>query len=97
MNNPSDNTEADLKKAKTLRMIRTVWMILVPLFAAIILWRLYNYSNGKDNLSGILSPLGLTLIGIASIINERHKMLRTVLIAAAMILVISALVLLFVD
>ena len=97
MNNPSENTEADLKKAKTLQMVRTVWMILVPLFAAIILWRLYNYANGKDNLSGILSPLGLMLIGIASILSERYKMLRTILIAVAMILVVSALVLLFVN
>jgi hypothetical protein len=97
MNGTPESSKADLKKAKTLRLIRKVWMVLVPLFAAIILWRLYNYSNGNDSLSGILSPLGMLLIGIASLLGERYKIQKSILFGLALVLVITALVLLFVN
>jgi len=96
MNNISENTEEDSKKAKAARTARIVWMILIPIFGLVILWDLYNYANGKDNLRGILSPLGMILLGIASLLDERSKTLKSILLGAAMILVITGLVLVIV-
>ncbi|MDQ3131454.1 MAG: hypothetical protein M3Q99_11930 [Acidobacteriota bacterium] len=96
MNNISENTEVDLKKAKTARTIRIVWMILIALFGAVILWNLYNYTNGKDNLRSILSPLGMVFLGIASLLDDRSKTLKSILLGVAMILVITGLVLVIV-
>jgi len=96
MNNISENKEEDLKKAKSARTARIVWMILIPIFGAVILWTLYNYANGKDNLRSILSPLGMIFLGIASLLDDRSKTLKSILLGVAMILVITGLVLVIV-
>lgn len=92
MNAPSKDEEKDAKQAKIQRTARTVWMILIPIFAAVILWELYSYANGKDNLRGIMTPLGMIFLGVASIVDERSKMLKSILLVAAMIIIISGLI-----
>lgn len=93
MNNTPGNPDDNAKREKSLRTIKTIWMFLIPVFAVVVLMRLYNWNNGRDNLVGILPPLGMILVGVAQIIGKRNKTLTYALLAVAMIFVISGLVL----
>lgn len=88
MNNEADNAA---KKEKLMRTVRILWLFLSAIFALIVLWRLYTWSQGKDGLHEILSPLGMCFVGLATITGSRNKMLSYVLLAIAMILVFSGL------
>jgi hypothetical protein len=90
-NNPDENA----RKEKSLRTIRVIWMILIPVFVVIVLLRLYNWNQGRDSLVGILPPLGMILVGLAQLIGKRNKTLTYALLAVAMIFVISGLVLMY--
>lgn len=96
MNNTSDDLDENPKNAKMLQTMRIIWMILIAVFAAVVLWRLYDWSNGQDNLRGVLSPLGMIFVGAGALIRPRNKMLSYIFTGIAMILVISGLVLLFI-
>ncbi len=89
MNNEPNNVA---KKEKLLRTVRIIWSMLSAVFALIVLWRLYNWSQGKDGWHEILSPLGMVFVGLGTIIGSRNKNLSYVLLAIAVILVISGLV-----
>ncbi len=68
-------------------------MILIPIFAIVILFNLYNWrTQGKDNLPSILSPLGMIFVGLASITGSRHKLLSYVFPVIGAIAVIGGLV-----
>ncbi len=84
--------EEKLKQEKMLKTARTVWMFLIPLFAFVILFNLYNWwTQGKDTLPSILSPLGMIFVGFASITGSRNKPLTYVFLALGMIFVIAGL------
>lgn len=94
-NNPIDDAAA-AKKEKTMRTVRIIWLIIIPIFAVIICIRLYSWSQGKGGLHEILSPLGMIFVGLANIYGTRNKTLSTVFVALGLILVVSGLVTLFI-
>lgn len=69
------------------------WYVLIPIFALIILWRLYDWSRGEDHLSGILSPLGMIFIGLATITGTRNPPVYYLFLALGSISVIAGLIL----
>ena len=76
-----------------MKTARKVWMFLIPLFAVIILFNLYNWwTQGKDTLPSILSPLGMIFVGLASITGSRNKPLSYVFLVLGMIAVVGGLV-----
>lgn len=84
--------EAAAKNEKTMRTLRVVWLILIPVFAAIILLDLYEWSQGKDELRHILAPVGMLFVGAASLIRPRNKNLATVFVTIALVLVVGGLI-----
>lgn len=96
MNNTPKNSEEGLNKNKTMRTMRVIWMILTAVFAAIVLWRLYQWSNGQDNLRGILSSLGMIFVGLGAIVRPRNRTLSYVFTGIALVLVITGLILMFI-
>ncbi|MGI8467262.1 MAG: hypothetical protein ACR2N3_02310 [Pyrinomonadaceae bacterium] len=86
-NTPNNTIEAE-KREKMMRAARVTWMIFIAVCAAVILWQLYRWSQGKHGLQRILTPLTFIFIGLSSITCSRNKMLSYILMAAASILVI---------
>lgn len=85
--------EEILKQEKALKTARTVWMFLIPVFAVVILFNLYNWSTqGKDNFPSILSPLGMIFVGLASVTGSRNKPMSYVFLVLGMIAVVAGLV-----
>lgn len=95
MDNTPDNLDENSKAAKINNTMRVVWIILVTVFAAVILWRVYTWSNGQGNLRDILSPLGMIFIGLGIIVRPYNKILSYSMTGIAAILVITGLVLAF--
>jgi hypothetical protein len=93
MNDTPENTEEYLDKNKTMR---TIWMIVTAVFAAIVLWRLYLWSNGQDNLRSVLSSLGMVFVGLGAMIRPRNRKLSYIFTGIALVLVITGLVLMFI-
>ncbi len=98
MDNEPNNIAVDetAKKEKTMRTVRILWSILAAVFAFIVLLRLYSWSQGKDGLHEILSPLGMVFVGLSTIVGSRNKNLSYVLLAIALILVVSGLATMFI-
>lgn len=92
-----DDSGGAAQKAKLARTMQIVWTILIAVFVVIITFRLYGWANGTDNLRGILSPLGMIFIGAGAIIRPRNPNLSYVFTGIALVLVISGLILMFVD
>jgi len=97
MNDTSNNETETEKKAKQLRTIRKVWVILIPIFTIVILINLYNWSQGKGNLSGTFSPLGMIFVGLASLVEKRNKTLSYALLAVGIIFALTGLVLVILN
>lgn len=96
MSDSVENGEDYLRTNKTMRTMRVVWSILMAVFAALVLWRLYEWSNGRDNLRGILSPLGMIFVGAGAIIRPRNRNLSYVFTGIALVLVFTGLALMLV-
>lgn len=79
-----------------MKTMRIIWTILIVVFAALVLLRLYGWSKGQDNLRGLLSPLGMVFVGLGAIIRPRNRMLSYVFTGIALVLVITGLVLMLV-
>ena len=71
-------------------------MILIAVFAVIILLRLYDWSNGRDNGRGILSPLGMIFVAAGALIRPRNRQLSYIFTGITLVLVISGLILMLV-
>jgi hypothetical protein len=78
------------------RTLHKIWMVLIPFFLLIIIWRLYNWSNGQENFVGVLPPLGMIFVGMGTLIRPRNRNLSFLFTGIAMVLVITALILMFV-
>ncbi len=91
---PNDADAA--KKGKLMRTLRIIWSILIAVFAAVILFRIYSWSQGQGNLHEILSPLGMIFVGLANIFSTRNKTLSSIFVGLAVILVTAGLITLFV-
>ncbi len=85
-----------MNKNKTMKTMRIIWMILIAVFAALVLFRLYSWSKGEDNLRGLLSPLGMVFVGLGAIIRPRNRMLSYVFTGIALVLVITGLALMLI-
>jgi len=84
--------EEKLKQETAVKAARKVWMVLIPIFVIVILFNLYGWTQGKDNLPSILSPLGMIFVGLASITGSRNRVLSYIFIVAGMIAVVAGLV-----
>lgn len=92
MENITGKIGADEKAIKRGRALRVFWMVLIGIFFAVIVLRFFNWMQGKDNFYGILSPLGMIFVGLTQISVTGNKPLRSILLIAAMALVIAGLV-----
>lgn len=92
----SNNTEEFLNKNKTMQTMRVIWTILIVVFGAIVLWRLYLWSDGRDNLRGLLSPLGMIFVGLGAILRPRNRNLSYIFTGIALVLVIAGLILMII-
>jgi hypothetical protein len=81
------------EQEKMQALATKVWYVLIPVFALVVLWRLYDWSRGEDHLAGILSPLGMIFIGLATITGRRHQPLYYLFLALGMISVVAGLIL----
>lgn len=96
MNNVSNDAEANSDKNKNIRTMRIIWKILICVFAGIVLFDLYRWANGQENLRGLFSPLGMIFVGIGAIIRPRNRNLSYVFTGIALVLVITGLILMLV-
>ncbi len=51
---PNDETNAE-KKARQIEMIKKMWLVLIPIFSIILLFKLYSWSRGKDDITYFLA------------------------------------------
>lgn len=79
--------------AKTLRII---WTVLIGVFAVALAIVLYRWTEGKDNLRSLLSPLAFILIGTAALIRPRNAMLANVLTAFAIVSGVAMIILMII-
>ena len=96
MSDLQSDDAAAAKNEKTVRTLRVLWTILLPVFALIVLYDLYEYSQGRDELRHALAPFGMLFVGAASLIRPRNKNLATVFVAIALVLVVGGLIAMFV-
>ena len=96
MNNTPDNFDVDAKKAKQIQTMRVIWIILLAVFTVIAVWHLYDWSRGRDNFRGALSPFGMIFLGIGALVRPKNRQLSYVFTGIAMILVFTGLILMFV-
>lgn len=96
MNNNPNNTDDAAQKAKVARMLRIIWIILIAVFAVVIIFHLYGWSQGRETLRSILSPLGLIFAGAGALVRPRNRMLSFILTGIALFLVFTALVLMII-
>ncbi len=82
----------DQEKLKKLNTVRKIWMFLLPVFVAIVLFQLYRWSQNDGNLRGILSPAGMVFIGMAILTERYNKILSYIFIAIGLIIVIWGVV-----
>ena len=76
--------------------MRVIWVILAVVFTGIVLFDLYLWSNGKENLRGILPPFGMIFVGLGAIIRPRNRSLSYVFTGIALVLVIAGLILMII-
>ncbi len=96
MENIPNDADAAAKKEKTMRTMRMLWLIIIPIFAFIAALNLYRWSQGTGALREIFSPTGMIFVGLANIFTGRNKTLSTVFVALGVILVAAGLITLFV-
>ena len=92
----TNETDDAAQKAKSARTIQVIWTILIAAFAVVIVFNFYNWTQGKENLRGILSPLGMIFVGAGAIIRPRNPKLSYVFTGIALVLVVSGLILMFI-
>lgn len=85
------------KKAKMMRTLRYIWMVLIPLFGIILLLNLYNWKYNNNSLSGIFSPLTFIFLGLASIVGKEKKALHYIFLGIAIISLLAGITLLFIN
>jgi hypothetical protein len=93
MENMTGKIGADDKAAKRERTLRVFWMMLTGIFFAVIVLRILNWMRDGGDLYGILSPLGMIFVGLTQMRVTNNKVLQTILLAVAVVLVIAGLVL----
>lgn len=93
MSDTLNNETEPEKKARQMRTIRKIWMFLIPLFVIVVLFNLYNWSNGEGNIRSIYPPLGMIFVGLATTVGEGKQILRYAFLALGMIFVVTGLVL----
>lgn len=87
-----------METSKNNKTLRTVYFILLGLFALIAIWRIYNYLQGTESLHSIGIPVSFLMVLTASLIGkDRSPALYYILVGAGFILVIASLVLMFVN
>ena len=79
-----------------MQTMRVMWLILIVVFTGIVLFDLYRWSTGKENLRGLLPPLGMIFVGLGVIIRPRNRIVSYIFTGIALVLVISGLVLMLV-
>jgi len=86
----NDTDEAE-KKERQMRMVRKIWVVLIPIFTIVILFDLYSWSQGKGDLVRVFSRLGFIFIGLASLTEDRSKTLTYILLAVGGALALAGL------
>lgn len=91
-----NNLDRDEKKRRQLEWARKAWLVLIPIFALLVLFMLYNWSQGKGSLTSIFSPLALMFVGLSTIFSTKNKVLQYIFLGLGMILVVTGLIFLIV-
>ncbi|MDQ3321114.1 MAG: hypothetical protein M3525_01460 [Acidobacteriota bacterium] len=93
MENMTEKSEADAKAQKREKTLRVFWMMLIGVFFAVIVLRVMNWLRDGGDLYGILSPLGMVFVGLVQMRITNNKVLQTILLVVAVVLVFSGLAL----
>jgi cytochrome oxidase assembly protein ShyY1 len=96
MDNTPENLDVDAQKAKAMKTMRVVWMILIAVCTVLTLFDLYEWSHGHENLRRVMTPLALVIIGISNLIRPRNKHLSYVLTGIAIIIALTNLALMII-
>ncbi len=88
--NDTPNNETE-KKARQMEWIKNLWLILIPVFSIILVFKLYSWSRGKDDITGIFSPLTFIFVGLANIFSTRNRTLYYIFLAAGVICAVAIL------
>ncbi len=89
----TEKSEADAKAQKREKTLRVFWMMLIGVFFAVIVLRVMNWLRDGGDLYGILSPLGMVFVGLVQMRITNNKVLQTILLVVAVVLVFSGLAL----
>jgi ABC-type proline/glycine betaine transport system permease subunit len=90
-----NNTNNEENKRRQMESVRTVWLILIPIFALLVLFMLYNWSNGDGRLTSIFSPLAFICIGLSNLFSTKNRTLQYLFLAIGVTLAFTGLILLF--
>lgn len=96
MNENLDNSDELAKRAKLEKTLRAIWTVLLVVFALLIVFDFYQWTQGKGNLRSILSPFGFIFLGAAMLIRPRNAMLANVLTGIAIVIVVTGLILMII-
>lgn len=74
------------------KTLRPIYYFLIVLAVLLIVWRVYQWSQGRDNFYGIGSPLGLVFLFAAMIVGKSNIALYYGLLAAALLCVFASFI-----
>jgi hypothetical protein len=74
---------------------RKVWIFLVGLFAALLLMRLYNWSQGSDSIYRSSAPAAMLLLGVGYLLPSRGLLYYLLSAIGLLLLLVACTVAIF--
>jgi hypothetical protein len=74
---------------------RKAWIVLVGLFAALLLLRLYNWSQGSDSIYRSSFPAAMVLLGVGKLLPSRGLLYYLLSAIGLLLLIVACIVVTF--
>ena len=84
-------TSSPANRRFTQQTARKFWYFLTPIFVLIVLWRVYQWTQGGDELWGGLPSLGMVFLGLSIIAGKERKPSYNILLTLALVCVFTGL------